>query len=136
MNATKQPRGKRAPLGMERIRTAVEAVVAKGKTPTVRTVRAELTRNGRPGASFRDISEIVAHWRSQMLHRVSGRVENAVAALLALETDLERDAVRAQVEARTGGGIRVRFTVATRWRGGGHPGNVRQRAARTGGGHQ
>lgn len=136
MSTTKPPRKKRPPLGMERIRAAVDAVAAKGKTPTLRTVRAELTRHGRGGASFSDILPAVNAWRMQTLQRVSGRVENAVAALLALETDLERDAVRAAVHARTGGGVNVRFTVTTRWRGGGRPGNVRQRAAQAAGGER
>jgi nitric oxide reductase activation protein len=128
--ATKASTSKRAPEGMDRIRAAVAAVAAKGKEPSLRTVRAELTRNGRPGASFTYIVAVLKEWRAQTLHRVSGRVENAVVALLALETDLERDAVKAAVRTRTAGGVRVQFTVAARWKGGGHTGNVRQRAAK------
>lgn len=128
MKATKTSAPKRAPEGMDRIRAAVQAVAAKGKEPSLRLVRAELTRNGRPGASFTYIVAVLKEWRTQTLHRVSGRVENAVAALLALETDLERDAVKAAVNTRTAGGVRVQFTVAARWKGGGRPGNVRQRA--------
>lgn len=129
MKAAKPRTPKRAPEGMDRIRAAVQAVVAKGREPSLRNVRAELTRNGRPGASFTYIVEALREWRAQTLHRVSGRVENAVVALLALETDLERDAVKAAVKTRTAGGVLVQFRVAARWRGGGRPGNVRQRAA-------
>jgi hypothetical protein len=45
-------------------------------------------------------------------------VDAAVDALLLLETDLERDMVRRAVHQRTGGGLRVRFTVASRKGGG------------------
>ena len=65
--ATKASTPKRAPEGMDRIRAAVAAVAAKGKEPSLRTVRAELTRNGRPGASFTYIVAVLKEWRAQTL---------------------------------------------------------------------
>jgi hypothetical protein len=66
-----------------------------------------------------DITPELQHWRAEQLARVSGRIESAANALLALETDLERDALRRTIDQRTGGGIRIRFTVKARNTGGG-----------------
>jgi hypothetical protein len=81
---------------------------------TTRAVLAEVAKTRGVNVSFRDATPAVQQWRTEQLARASGRIETAVDALLALETDLERDVVRRAIHQRSGGGIRVRFTVASR----------------------
>jgi len=95
----------------ERILAAIERVAASGREPSQYNVRARLIRDSRDdrGASFETILPVLRQWKADRLERASGRIETAVDALVALRTKAERDEVRRLVEARTGGGIRVRF---------------------------
>jgi hypothetical protein len=117
---TAKQTGKREPPGLAAAREACRRLHAAGEPVTTRRVVAEVARARGEGVSLRDATPAVQEWRAEQMARVSGRVENAVAGLLALETDLERDAVRLAVQQRTGGGIRLKFTVAARNTGGGH----------------
>ena len=107
------PRRRRDPAGLPRIRQACDRLHARGREVTVRAVAAELGL-AEYFPSLRDVYPVVEKWKSAMLERCSGRIDAAANALLVLETDLERDAVRRAVEARTGGGVRVKFVVKRR----------------------
>jgi hypothetical protein len=115
---TKEP--KREPPGLGYAREACKRIHAAGKTVSTRAVLAEVFRARGVNISNRDSTVACQQWRAETMARTSGRVDAAVDALLSLETDLERDAVRQAIQTRTGGGIRVRFTVAARNTGGGH----------------
>jgi hypothetical protein len=91
------------------VRAAIERVVAKGKTPSLRTVADEIRRVRRVGASLETILPVLRDWKRESLERASGRIETAVDAIVALRTKSERDEVRRLVEARTAGGVRVSF---------------------------
>lgn len=118
MTKKRQPETKREPPGLEHARAACRRLQSAGLPVTTRAVLAEVARVRGVKISFRDATPAVQTWRAEQMARVSGRVDAAVAALLSLETDLERDMVRQSVHQRTGGGIRVRFTVANRGSGG------------------
>ena len=105
---------KREPPGLGYAREACNRLHAAGLPVSTRAVLAEVAKTRGCNISFRDATPAVAMWKAEQMARVSGRVDAAVDALLSLETDLERDAVRRGVHQRTGGGIRVRFTVASR----------------------
>ncbi len=111
-----EPPTKREPPGLSYAREACQRLHAAGEAVSTRKVLAEVARARGVNVSFRDVTPAVQAWRAEFMARVSGRVDAAVAALLCLETDLERDAVRRGVAQRSGGGIRVRFTVAGRGR--------------------
>ena len=104
---------------MAHIREACRRLAGRGRPVTARNVRAELIAWRGIGASNVHITPELQRWRAEQLARVSGRIESAANALLALETDLERDALRRMIDQRTGGGIRIRFSVKARNTGGG-----------------
>lgn len=110
----KSTTGKREPPGLGFARDACRKLHKNGQAVTTRAVLAEIAKTRGVNVSFRDATPAVQQWRAEQMARVSGRVDAAVDALLALETDLERDAVKHAVQLRTGGGIRVRFVVASR----------------------
>lgn len=91
------------------VRAAIERVVAKGKTPSLRSVADEIRRVRRVGSSLETILPVLRDWKREELERGSGRIETAVDAIVALRTRSERDEVRRLVDARTAGGIRVSF---------------------------
>jgi hypothetical protein len=99
-----------------RILAAIERVAASGREPSQYNVRARMIRDSRDdrGASFEAIGPVLRHWKAERLARASGRIDAAVDALVALRTKAERDEVRRLVEARTGGGIRVRMVARGR----------------------
>lgn len=101
---------------VDRILVAIERVAGSGREPSLSNVRARLIRDSRDdrGASFETILPILRQWKADRLERASGRIEAAVDALVALQTKAERDEVRRLVEARTGGGIRVRMVARGR----------------------
>lgn len=105
---------KREPPGLGYAREACRRLHARGDSVTTRAVLAEVAKTRGVNVSFRDATPAVQQWKAEQMARVSGRVETAVDALLALETDLERDMVRRAIRGRTGGGIRLRFFVADR----------------------
>jgi hypothetical protein len=105
---------KREPPGLGHARDACRKLHAAGLPVTTRSVLAEVFKARGLKVSFREATPAVQAWRAEQMARVSGRVDAAVDALLALGSDLERDMVRNAVRQRTGGGIRVRFTVASR----------------------
>ena len=107
-------RTKREPPGLAHAREACRRLHTAGATVSTRAVLAELARTRGAALSYRDVCPAVQAWKTEQMARVSGRVDAAVDALLSLETDLERDMVRRAVNQRTGGGIKVRFTVASR----------------------
>jgi hypothetical protein len=111
---TRKPTTKREPPGLAYAREACRRLHEAGKTVSTRAVLAEVAKSRGVKVSFRDATPAVAMWRTEQMARVSGRVESAVDALLALETDLERDMVRRAVKQRTGGGVQIKFTVASR----------------------
>jgi hypothetical protein len=110
---------------VDRILLAIERVAASGREPSLSNVRARLIRDSRDdrGASFETLLPILRQWKADRLERASGRIEAAVDALVALRTKAERDEVRRLVEARTGGGIRVRMVARGRPRKLGLPGS-------------
>jgi hypothetical protein len=101
---------------VDRILAAIERVAASGREPSQYNVRARLIRDSRDdrGASFEQIGPILRQWKADRLARASGRIDAAVDALVALRTKAERDEVRRLVEARTGGGIRLRMVARGR----------------------
>lgn len=109
---------KREPPGLGYARDACRRLHEAGQPVSTRRVMAEIARVRGVNVSFRDATPAVQVWKAEQMARVSGRVEAAVDALLALETDLERDMVRRAVQQRTAGGIRVRFMLASRKPGG------------------
>ena len=102
---------KREPVGQAYIRAAIERIVARGKPLTSRADRGELLRTRSVGASYTPILVELRRWKREQEERASGRIEAAVDAILALRAKHERDKVRADVLARSGGGIVVRFAV-------------------------
>jgi hypothetical protein len=118
----------------ERIIAAIERVAAGGREPSLANVRARLIRDSRDdrGASFETILPLLRQWKADQLARGSGRIEAAVDALVALRSKAERDEVRRLVEARTGGGIRLRMVARGRPRKVGLPasGTARESVAR------
>jgi hypothetical protein len=100
---------KRDPTGKAHIVAAIERLAAKGKDPSLATVRGELLRSRQVGASFETILPVLRRWKAEALERASGRIEAAVDGVLALRTRAERDEVRRLVDMRSGGGISVRF---------------------------
>lgn len=110
----KKPTTKREPPGLAHARDACRRLHEAGESVSTRAVLAELARTRGAALSYRDVCPAVQAWKAEQMARVSGRVDSAVDALLSLETDLERDMVRRAVNQRTGGGIKVRFTVASR----------------------
>ena len=111
---TKKPTTKREPPGLGYAREACRRLHAAGEPVTTLAVLAEVKKARGVNVSFRDATPAVQQWKAEMMARVYGRVETAVDALLALETNLERDMVRRAIRGRTGGGIRLRFFVADR----------------------
>jgi hypothetical protein len=109
----------REPPGLAHIREAARRLAGRGRPVTARNVRAELIAWRGIGASLSNITPELQRWRAEQLARVSGRIDAAANALLSLETDLERDALRRMIDQRTGGGIQIRFTVKARNTGGG-----------------
>jgi hypothetical protein len=105
---------KREPPGLAHAREACRRLHAAGQPVTTRAVLAEVAKTRGVNVSFRDATPAVQAWKAEQMARVSGRVDAAVDALLVLESDLERNMVRRAIQQRTGGGIRVRFTVASR----------------------
>lgn len=105
---------KREPPGLGYAREACRRLHERGESVTTRAVLAEVAKTRGVHISNRDSTVACQQWRAEQLARVSGRVSDAVDALLALESDLEREAVRRGVAQRSGGGIRLRFTVAAR----------------------
>lgn len=110
----KQQHTKREPPGLGYAREACKRLHAAGERVTTRAVLAEVAKTRGVNISNRDSTVACQQWKAEHMARVSGRVETAVDALLALETDLERDMVRRAVNMRTAGGIRVRFMVSKR----------------------
>lgn len=102
--------GKRPPEGRAHIREAIRRLRARGKKIGVRDVRGELLRWRAVGASMRDIVGELAAYRREVLELASGRIEQAVEAILALGDDIERDAVQHAVNTRAGGNLRMKFT--------------------------
>lgn len=102
---------KREPVGQRYILAAIERLAARGKPVTSRAVRGELLRTRSVGASYGPILVEIRRWKREQEERASGRIEIAVDAILALRAKHERDKVRADVLARSGGGIIVRFAV-------------------------
>lgn len=91
------------------VRAAIERIVAKGKTPSLRTVADEIRRVRKVGSSLETILPVLRDWKRETLERASGRIGAAVDAIVALRTRSERDEVRRLVDARTAGGVRVSF---------------------------
>ena len=112
---------KRDPTGLAHVREACNRLQRKGKKVSLTTINNELLKWR--GVSVLRASMIVVwhEWRRQRLLEVSGRLNAAVDAILQLTDDLERDYVKRQVCLRTGGGVKIRFTVKARNTGGGHP---------------
>jgi hypothetical protein len=96
------------------IREAIRRLAAKGKPVSVRHVQGELKRWRHVGASFRDIAPELDAWRRDVVERASGRIQQAVDAVLSLGCDVERDAVEAAVNQRSGGMFTVRFVSKNR----------------------
>lgn len=105
-------RTKREPPGLGYAREACRRLHEAGQAVTTRAVLAEVARVRGVNISFRDCTPAVQAWKESQLARVSGRVDAAVEALLALDTPVERNAVRAAVNQRSGGALRVRFLVS------------------------
>jgi hypothetical protein len=105
---------KREPPGLAWSREACARLHERGEAVTTRAVLREVAKVRGVHVSFRSATPAVQQWRADWLARTSGRIDAAVGALLALETDDERDAVRRAVAQRSGGGVRVKFTVASR----------------------
>lgn len=110
---------KRTPDGGGVIREAIRRLVARGIEPSAPRVRAEMLRWRGVGASFREIQPVLTTWREAELARRGGVIEAAAAAIMLLATTMERRAVERIVEARSGGGVRVRITAKSRHTGGG-----------------
>jgi hypothetical protein len=91
------------------IRAAIERVVSKGRSPSLRSVADEIRRVRRVGSSLETILPVLREWKREALERASGRIEDAVSAIVALRSKAERDEVRRLVDARTAGGVRVSF---------------------------
>ena len=111
---------KRTPDGAGHIREAIRRLLSRGVEPSVPKVRGELLRWRGVGASFRDIQPTFIEWRAAELARRAGIIEAAADAILLLGTTMERQAVARIVDARSGGGVRIKFTVKARNTGGGH----------------
>ncbi len=109
----------REPPGLKHIREACRRLAGRGRPVTARNVRAELISWRGIGASLSDITPELQRWRAEQLARVAGRIDSAASAVLSLETDLERDALRRAIDQRTGGGVQIKFTVKARNTGGG-----------------
>lgn len=91
------------------VRAAIERLLAKGKSPSLRTVADEIRRVRRVGASLETVLPVLRAWKREALERAGGRIETAVDAIVALRNKAERDEVRRLVEGRTAGGVRVTF---------------------------
>ena len=114
--------GKRLPHGgLPVIREALHRLLDRGVEPTVRGVIGELKRWRFVGCSKREAALVVSDWRRQQLVDAEGRIEAAAASVLALGTNLERDAVRRLVAERSRGNVTLRFTVKSRDKGGRRP---------------
>lgn len=100
---------KREPPGLGYAREACRRLHEAGEAVTTRAVLAEVARTRGVNISFRDCTPAVQAWREEQLARVSGRVDAAVDALLALKTPVERAAVRVAINKRSGGTMRVQF---------------------------
>jgi hypothetical protein len=111
---------KRTPDGAGHIREAIRRLTSRGVEPSVPKIRGELLRWRGVGASFRDVQPVYVAWRESELARRAGIIEAAADAILLLGTTMERQAVARIVEARSGGGVRIKFTVKARNTGGGH----------------
>jgi hypothetical protein len=85
-----------------RIWSAVRRIEARGERPTNHGVRAELQKLYGAGGSFREISPIVEQWRSEIVAKGERRISAAVAALVKLEHDLEREEVARRYRDSTG----------------------------------
>lgn len=84
-------------------RQAIEHLVARGETPTQRGVVGRLKASRKYGCSFREASEALAAWRREYLANAEGRLEAAVEAILALDQQVEFEALRRRVEHASGG---------------------------------
>ena len=111
----------REPKGLEHVFDSCNRVHKRGVAVTLSAVRSDLKRERGKSVSRHSLVIAVRAWKEQRLQIVSGRVSAAVAAVLALGDDLERDACRRTVDQQSGGAGKIRFTVASRNTGGGHP---------------